>query len=53
MQRTGGVTFQVRAGSEYFDMGFPKKINLWRMQYFYMREATPAGQVALLVFTLE
>jgi hypothetical protein len=27
MQRTRGVTFQVQAGSEYFFLGFPKKIN--------------------------
>jgi hypothetical protein len=53
MQRTGGVTFQVRAGSEYFDLGFPKKINQWRKHYIYVRETTPAGQVALPVFSLE
>jgi hypothetical protein len=34
-------------------MGFPKKINNWRKQYFYMKETTLVGQVTLLAFSLE
>jgi hypothetical protein len=53
MTLTGGVTFQVWSGSEYLNLGFPKKINNWKNQYFYMKETTPVGQVALPVFSLE
>jgi hypothetical protein len=46
MMRTDGITFQVHATAEYLGLGFPKKIPNWKNQFFYMREDTPAGQVA-------
>jgi hypothetical protein len=52
MERTRGVTFEVRAGIEYMDLGFPKKINNWKNYYFYMKESTLAGQVTLPPFSI-
>jgi hypothetical protein len=49
---TGGITFQVRATAEYLGLGLPKKIANWKNQYFYMREDTPFGQVAVPPFSL-
>jgi hypothetical protein len=51
MQVTGGITFQVCGGSEYLDLGFHKKVNNWKNQYFYMKETTPDGQVAIPPFS--
>ena len=45
---SGGVTFQIKGGAEFFKLELPKKASSsWREYWFYARENTPADEVAM------
>lgn len=45
---SGGITFQVQGGEGFIDLELPKKAQSeWRKFWFYMKEATPEGELAI------
>jgi hypothetical protein len=51
---SGGITFHVQSGESFISVTLPGKAeSVWRKQWFYMREATPEGELALPQYSPE
>jgi hypothetical protein len=50
----GGITFQVKPDEIFIDMALPNKAqSQWRKYWFYAKETTPKGEVAIVQDTAE
>jgi hypothetical protein len=50
----GAITFQVKPDEVFIDMALPKKAqSQWRKYWFYVKETTPKGEVAITQYTPE
>jgi hypothetical protein len=51
---SGGITFHVQGGEDFLNVALlGKAASAWRKQWFYMREATLEGEIALPQYSPE
>jgi hypothetical protein len=53
VQACGGITFQSQSNCGFFNIALPTRAAAkWREQWLYVKEATPAGELAMPQFTV-